>query len=163
MKKAFAIFTVSSLICLAVGCASISSGTYKHRKMTHKLLDGQTFDVTAYSSDSTYGFTEENPIMVGGVQSGPLNERRFLNALSGPKGEKVFYEREGSCCHFKSERGYGGVGLLDVYLVQYITRMEETIQRKIYINMYDTDSLKIPVGFTKKEYNNDNPLYYSGY
>ena len=114
------------------------------------LLDNQTFKLTEISTDATYGVTEKKPIKVGGVKDseGPTNERRFLNALAGPNGEDVSYERKGSCCNFKTKNGFQGVGLLDEYEVTYKGLKEPIL---IYINMYDHGELKAPVGFTISE------------
>jgi hypothetical protein len=108
------------------------------------------FLIEKYASDSTYGYTEMNPIMVGGVNDGkgPENERRFLNSIAGPNGELIEYQRLGSCCPFEtknvSENYYG---MLDVYEVTY-KGLETPIN--LFINMYDADTLRIPVGFTRK-------------
>ncbi|HVF24656.1 MAG TPA: hypothetical protein VNA23_02135 [Anaerolineales bacterium] len=49
------------------------------------------------SSDKTYGYSEANPIKVGGdAFSGPSRERAYLDRLRGPDGEELSYEREGS-------------------------------------------------------------------
>ncbi len=113
-----------------------------------EYLDDQTFLLTDYSDDKTYAFTQTNPVKVGGVTEGPMNERRFLNALTGPNGEKVSYFRAGSCCHFSTPNGFDGVGLLDRYRVFY-EGSKDTVD--IYINMYDKGDLKIPVGFQAKK------------
>ncbi|MPN11009.1 hypothetical protein SDC9_158307 [bioreactor metagenome] len=106
--------------------------------------------MTEISADKSYGYTEDNPIKVGGVdkKEGPLNERRFLNALAGPQGEKVSYYRLGSCCIFDTENGLNGRGLLDNYRVTW-EGSKDTVS--IYINMYDYGQLKAPVGFTIKK------------
>ena len=111
------------------------------------LLNEKTFDLSEISKDKTYGYTEENPIMVGGAKDsqGPLNERRYLNALAGPNGEYISYNRTGSCCQFKSENGFMGSGLLDMYEVTWKNQKEPVI---LYINMFDAGNLKAPVGFT---------------
>lgn len=44
----------------------------------------------AISADKTYGYTQGNPVRVGG---GPSRERAFLDNLRGPNGEKVTYTR----------------------------------------------------------------------
>jgi len=116
------------------------------------LKDNQTFDLLEISNEPTYGYSEKNPIQVGGVdkQSGPLNERRFLNALAGPNGEEVTYYRSGSCCPIKSKNdplGFGQV-MLDNYRVTW-KGSNDTVS--IYINMYDYGSLKAPKGFTIKK------------
>jgi hypothetical protein len=58
---------------------------------TTQLLNDQTYLLTKISKDATYAFSYPNPVKVGGAMnsSGPKNEKRFLNALLGPKGEKV--------------------------------------------------------------------------
>jgi hypothetical protein len=114
------------------------------------LVDNDMFLIKEFSTDSTYGYTESNPIMVGGAKEniGPINERRFLNALAGPLGFPVFYKRLGSCCPFYTKNGNDvgdgqSRGLLDVYEVHHDS-MNEPV--KLYINMYDSDVLKVPVG-----------------
>lgn len=109
------------------------------------------FRITTYSDDPTYGYTEGNPVKVGGVlnSEGPLNERRFLNALAGPDGEMITYERLGSCCNFKTPNSPYGVGLLDMYELR-IEGHEEPVL--IYINMYDAAPLQIPVGLSRKKF-----------
>ena len=113
------------------------------------LLDAQTFVLTTISSDPTYGFSEKNPIQVGGVDrnQGPLNERRFLNALAGPNGEAITYFRARSCCPVKSKNdpfGFGSV-MLDDYRVSW-EGAADTVS--IFINMYDYGPMEAPVGFT---------------
>jgi hypothetical protein len=115
----------------------------------HQLLNEYTFVITESSDDKSYGYSQSNPIMVGGVNSeeGPLNERRFLNALSGPGGEEIRYERKGSCCSFASKNGFMGTGLLDRYEITWQGQREPVM---LYINMYDPGKLKCPVGFRIK-------------
>ena len=115
------------------------------------MLDNNTFKLTEVSTDKTYGYSENNAIMVGGVKenSGPLNERRFLNALLGPNGETVSYTRQGSCCRVKSKNAFiGEYGLLDRYEVTYAGLEKPII---LYINMYDPGPLKAPAGFTFRQ------------
>ncbi len=115
-----------------------------------QLADNHTFILTEISTDPTYGLSEKNPIEVGGVDKseGPLNERRYLNAIAGPKGEKVSYYRAGSCCPVKSKNGFMGMAMLDNYRVTW-EGSKDTVS--IYINMYDYGVLKAPVGFTIKK------------
>ncbi|ULC59337.1 2-dehydro-3-deoxyphosphooctonate aldolase [Flaviramulus sp. BrNp1-15] len=94
----------------------------------------------------------KNPVEVGGYKDseGPRNERRFLNALAGPNGEKISYYRAGSCCPVKSDNdpfGFGSV-MLDNYRVTW-ENSKDTVS--IYINMYDSGKLKAPIGFTIKK------------
>lgn len=104
-------------------------------------------DRTADSPE--YGRSENHPILVGrsGEECSPSNERYYLNALLGPNGETVQYERIGSCCAFETTNSPWGAGLLDVYQVTY-----EGLDKPItlYINMYDPGEPLIPVGFTAR-------------
>lgn len=101
--------------------------------------------ITAISTDSTYG-TEPNPIKTGGGLDGVSREDQYLALLRGPHGEALTIKREGSCCSFKTPNGLiGGMGLLDVYVV---TIGNGGPTRKLYVDMYDYDTPKAPMGFT---------------
>lgn len=99
------------------------------------------------NEDTTYGYSEKNPIKVGGEANGPMNERKFLNSLSGPNGETVTFTRAGSCCHFETRNISYGLGLLDIYEVTYEGK-KDTVS--LYLNMYDKETVKAPVGFKFK-------------
>lgn len=101
-------------------------------------------DTPTVNTDETYGYTQTNPIKVGGFKDGPANERDYLNSLSGPNGEELVYKRSGSCCNFETKNSPFGMGLLDIYRVTYAGK-KDTIT--LYINMYDKAKLKAPVGF----------------
>lgn len=122
-------------------------------KSQASLLDNNTFKLEAISEDETYGYTQANPVCVGGVKNseGPLNERRFLNALLGPNGEEIEYTRRGSCCPFTTPNGMiGNSGMLDIYVVKYKSNGQEKIVN-LFINMYDFGKLMAPKGFTIKK------------
>jgi hypothetical protein len=133
MKKLFVII----VILLINSCAT----------QKRVLVDYNTFLLTKTSTDKSYGFSDKNPIKVGGADKneGPLNQRRFLNALSGPNGEKVSYYRAGSCCPVKSKNGFMGMAMLDNYRVTW-EGAKDTVS--VYINMYDYGELTVPFGFT---------------
>ena len=135
---------------LVVSCSSTRNTSTSQPAFTGKYepLDDVTFIIVDYSQDESYGYTQKNPIKVGNFAEGPKNERRFLNALAGPNGEKISYYRIGSCCEFKTKNSPFGGGLLDKYSVTYEGSTKEIV---LYINMYDADVLKVPVGFTLKK------------
>ncbi len=93
------------------------------------------------STDPTYGFKPENPILIGGEDfEGPLRERGYLSILRGPKGQAVSYVRTGSFT-------FNGV-ILDEYEVTY-AGLETPV--KLYFDEYNFDELQgvqIPAGFT---------------
>jgi hypothetical protein len=99
------------------------------------------------STDESYGFTANNPVRVGGgKEAGARNQQRYLNALLGPKGQPIEYQREGSCCAFKiAAAGVDNEGQLDVYAITWKGRKEPL---KLYLNMYEEGALAAPVGLT---------------
>ena len=127
-------------------------GTARGNTRTTPLesIDERTYLLTEATDDKTYAYTKSNPVKVGGLS--PSNERRFLNALLGPNGEPIWYNRAGSCCPFKTPNGMmENTGLLDIYLVNW-SGSKDTLT--IYINMYDEGDLKIPVGLLAKKKGN---------
>lgn len=92
------------------------------------------------STDSKYGYTQKKPIKVGSIEKG----YHYLNALKGPNGEKITWQRNGSCCAFKSKTAAFGKGFLDVYTLYYDGGQPITL----YINGYDYEDLKCPKGLT---------------
>ena len=124
MKKiAFLFFSA----LLVVSCATTKQQTnndilldYGSPNVKQELLNDLAFKITIHSDDATYGFTKENPVMVGGgAKEGPINQRRFLYALAGPNGEAIIYYRMGSCCPFHTKNGNSesNTGFLDMYNV----------------------------------------------
>jgi hypothetical protein len=128
------------------------SGTYAHLfyKGKHSLLNDNTFELDSISIDETYGYSVDNPIMVGGDWDNAVkNERRFLNALLGPNGEAVTYTRLGSCCAFRTPHGViGDAGLLDRYELKIDGAAKPVV---LYVNMYDKGKLRAPKGFTYRK------------
>lgn len=123
-------------------CASVKNA---------KDLEGSgTIDLRKTADSDTYGYSEKNPIKVGGVEDnlGPAMERKFLNQLAGPNGEEISFTRTESCCSFDTPRGFMGAGLLDKYEITYDG---QTSPVTLYINMYDYEEPMIPVGFTRRK------------
>jgi hypothetical protein len=141
-------FPALLILLIFISCSSSkqTANSTNNTDQKTELLDDQTFLLMEISTDLTYG-TKTNPVQVGGAKnsSGPKNERRFLNALAGPNGERISYYRAGSCCEVKSENGFMGWAMLDNYRVTW-EGSKDTIS--IYINMYDAGVLKAPAGFT---------------
>lgn len=142
MKKSIsASLLLFSILITSAGCSLFQKSKAPDEKK-------QLFIITEVSEDETYGYSKKNAVKVGGVDKnqGPLNERRYLNALTGPNGELVWYSRSGSCCPVESnsEHTLTGMALLDVYRVTWEGR-EDTVN--LYINMYDYGEMKAPKGF----------------
>ena len=115
------------------------------RKVFSDLINSITFstaqqsqstNVCSISADKTYGYTQGNPIKVGGDDfGGPPRERAYLDNLLGANGEKISYERTGSLSF--------GDTILDAF--------EVTVAGKkvtLYIDEYAYTEPQAPVGFT---------------
>lgn len=104
------------------------------------------FDIDTYADDKEYGLVGEKPVKVG--EKSVKNQLRYLASLAGPNGEELSYQRRGACCGYKSENGYGGTALVDVYEVTYDGLKKPIL---VYISFYDSEKLYIPKGFTKSQ------------
>ena len=90
------------------------------------------------STDSTYGYSQENPIKVGGdAFEGPARERAYLDNLLGPNGESLSYERQGSLPTDTT--------ILDIYIIT-----GSGINETIYLDEYNYSEPQAPMGFTCK-------------
>lgn len=88
------------------------------------------------STDDAYGYTETNPIEVGGdAFEGPSRERAYLDNLLGPNGETLSYEREGSIPTDTT--------IVDAYRVT-----GPGIDVVLYLDEYNYSDPQAPEGFT---------------
>lgn len=114
------------------------------------LTQDNTFLISEYSKDKKYGYNKDYPINLfyKNTKNDSINQARFLNALAGPKGEKIFYKKLENCCPFPSKRSEFGVALLEVYEIKWIGQKKPI---KLYLNIYEKSELMVPVGFTLKK------------
>lgn len=98
------------------------------------------------ATDPEYGYSEQSPVKVGGgFGSGSERTYQYLNALRGPAGESIKYNRIGTCCPFKSPNSpFDGEALLEVYDVS----ISGGAPKRIFFNWYDGGELFVPVGFS---------------
>ena len=110
-----------------------------------KFHEDGSMILTEVSKDKKYGYqpNHKTAIKVGKIENGYA----FLRALLGPNGEPVQFQRLGSCCEFESETAAFGSGFLDKYEVYYQGLDKPII---LYINGYDYETPKCPVGFIFK-------------
>lgn len=108
------------------------------------------FLITEYAKDKKYGFDKNYPINIfyKSVADEDINPKRFLNALTGPKGETITYKKLESCCPFPSKRGDSGAGFLDIYEINYSGLKKPLI---LYFNIYEKGYLFVPKGFELKK------------
>ena len=149
MKKSL-LFVALLLAC--VSCVSTKS-TLKNvdNNAPNLMVTAQnTFVITAYSKDKKYGYNQDYPINIfyRNTTSETINQERFLNALAGPKGEKITYTKLESCCPFPTKNTDLGAGFLDVYELRW-DGLKKPI--KLYLNIYEKGILMVPVGFSLKK------------
>lgn len=114
-----------------------------------RLTPENTFVINTYSTDPKYGFDQDYPINVfyKNAKEETKNAERFLNALAGPKGEKITYKKTDSCCPFPTKRNEAGAGLLDTYQINWQGQAKPLL---FYINIYEKGVLMVPMGLTLK-------------
>ncbi|MSP85058.1 MAG: 2-dehydro-3-deoxyphosphooctonate aldolase [Flavobacteriaceae bacterium] len=111
-----------------------------------QLTSANTFLLSEFSRDPKYGYHPDYPINVfyQNTKDLTINQERFLNALSGPNGEKIFFKKLEICCPFPTKNCEMGGGFLDVYEVTWV-RKKQPIQ--LYLNIYEKGALMVPMGF----------------
>jgi len=149
MKKIISLF---ALLIIATSCVSTKS-TLKNvddNAPIPTLGNDNTFIITEYSKDKKYGYNPDFPINIFYVDTRNefINQQRFLNALAGPKGEKITYTKLESCCPFPTKRSDTGAGLLDVYQLRWEGQKNPVT---LYLNIYEKGALMIPLGLTAKK------------
>ncbi len=108
-----------------------------------------TFEIKQFSTDKKYGYDKDYPINIFYKTSNTdANQERFLNALAGPKGEKITYTKLESCCPFPTKRSDMGAGFLDVYELKW-EGQKKPIQ--LYINIYEKGSVMVPFGLRLRD------------
>jgi len=140
------------LLIVIVSCASTKS-TLKNVDDSAPVLtlsQNNTFIITEYSKNKKYGYDQDYPINIfyRNTKEDSINQQRFLNALAGPKGEKITYTKLESCCPFPSKRTELGAGFLDVYELKWDGQKKPV---KLYLNIYEKGILMVPVGLSLKK------------
>ena len=149
MKKNLLFIT---LLVLSASCVSTKS-TLKNVDNNAPdlyLSRENTFVITEYSKDKKYGYDADYPINLffQNTRNEKLNQERFLNALAGPKGEKITFSKLESCCPFPTKRTDLGAGLLDVYELKWEGQKKPV---KLYLNIFEKGILMVPVGLSLKK------------
>ena len=140
--QAIAVSPISDLVLFGFGISIADRNDWVNsgKPTLDGLLDRIKFsndDATCpMSTDQTYGYTEANPIQLGGdAFGGPSRERAYLDHLRGPNGEVLSYVREGSIPTDTT--------ILDGYRVTG-TGIDVTL----YLDVYNYTPPQAPVGFT---------------
>lgn len=113
-------------------------------------LKGDAFEVTEFSTDPKYGYDPDYPINVfyKTSKNETINAERYLRALSGPNGEKLFFKKVDSCCPFTSTHSDMGAGFIDIYELTWVGQGKRV---RLYINSYAKGEIKVPMGLGLKK------------
>jgi len=146
----FILFIVVGLISCASTKNSIKN--IDNNAPIPTLKGDNSFVITEYSNDPKYGFHKDYPINVffRSTFNDSINQERFLKALAGPNGEKLFFKRLESCCPFPTKQSDIGAGFLEVYEVRWLGCKKPLI---LYFNIYEKGRLMVPMGLTAKKDN----------
>lgn len=147
--KAYSILFLSILF---IACTSTKS-TIKNvndNAPIPKLKDKNTFIITEVSKDKKYGYDKDYPINVffKSINNENINAQRFLNALAGPQGQVITYNKIETCCPFPCKKSNMGAGFLDVYEISWEGQNKPIL---LYINIYEKGDLLVPIGLTLKQ------------
>lgn len=150
MKLKF--ITLSLLSLLILSCVSTKS-TLKNvddNAPIPQLSAQNTFVIKEYSKDKKYGYDADYPVNVyyRSAKQDSINQLRYLDALAGPKGEKLSYKKVETCCPYPTKKNEMGAGFLDVY---EITWQGNQSPIKLYLNSYEKGALLVPIGLTIKK------------
>lgn len=148
MKKSV-LWLLCLMLTLISSCGSIKN-TIKNIDDTAPvpmLKNNNSFVLTEISNDSKYGYDPDYPINIfyRNTVNDTLNQERFLKALAGPNGEKIFFKKLESCCPFPTKRSEIGAGFLDVYQVQWVGCKKPL---RLYFNIYEKGKIMVPKGLT---------------
>lgn len=158
-NKKLILFIISKKIIVAIVLLFLSSSCIGTKSTLRnvddnapipKLSKDNTFIITEYSKDKKYGYNKDYPINIFyyNTDNEKLNEDRFLNALAGPKGEKISYTRLETCCPFPSKRTAMGAGFLNVYEIRWEGQKKPIT---LYLNIYEKGFLMCPMGLSIKK------------
>ena len=140
------------LLAVCASCVSTKS-TLKNvddNAPVPTLTKDDAFLLTEYSQDPRYGYDKDYPVNVfyRNTKDENLNAERFLRALTGPKGEKVFFKKADSCCPLPTQKSEMGAGFLDIYEITWVGLPRPI---RLYLNIYEKGRLMVPVGFSAKK------------
>lgn len=122
---------------------------FNQHKQLPKMLDYEIIALDGVSDDPTYGYSEDNPINVGGFKTvGKEMVECYFKSLLGYDGYEILYKRIASVKEIPTRAAKNGHGFIDKYEVEYQSSHEPI---HLYINMYDYEPpVKAPIGFIPK-------------
>ena len=149
--KNFNFLLTISLFAIVLSCVSTQS-TIKNidNKAIKPALVNKHFVLAEKSTDSKYGYNKDYPINVGFENEtfSLKNITYFFNALAGPQGEKITFNKSGDCCPFPTKRSSMGAGTLLIYDVSFEGKSEK---KTLYFNVFEKGKILCPTGFSIKK------------
>lgn len=134
-------FTLVLLIGVSLMSCAGSSGESLHIRQSEECAESFK-SLSKVAPDTTYGFSKENAVRVGG---GPRYEYLYLSKLAGPNGEALdSVNRIGSV---GSTDQTGRLLLLDGYELFFAGTKYDKL---IFLDMYNCEEQFIPMGLTKR-------------
>lgn len=151
MKK-IALFITMILILASCGSIKSSIKNVDNNAPMPVVGNNNAFVITQYSKDKKYGYEKDYPINIfyRGTKNDTINQKYFLNALAGPKGEKITYKKLENCCPFPTKTSDMGAGFLDVYELSWEGLKKPII---LYLNIYERGQLMVPLGLSLTKVN----------
>jgi hypothetical protein len=140
-----------AILLIITSCGSIKSSLKNvDNNAPVPVVKNNVFVITAYSKDKKYGYHKDYPINIlyRGTKNDTINQKYFLNALAGPKGEKITFTKLENCCPFPTKNSDMGAGFLDVYELKWEGLKTPII---LYLNIYERGQLMVPLGLTLKK------------
>lgn len=140
-----------ALILVIASCGSIKSSLKNvDDNAPVPVVKNDVFVITNYSKDKKYGYNKDYPINIyfRGTSNDTINQKYFLNALAGPKGEKITYTKLEDCCPFPTKTSDMGAGFLNVYELSWKGLKKPII---LYLNIYERGQLMVPLGLSLKK------------
>ena len=144
---------LASFALLFVSCISTKSTLQNVDNSAPNLAINKqnAFIITDFATDAKYGYDKDYPINIyyRNTANDTINQKRFFNALTGPNGEKIFYEKIGVCCPFPSTNSVSGAALLDIYEVKWVGQKSPIT---LYLNIYEKSPIMVPKGLGLKAF-----------
>ncbi|RZJ70475.1 2-dehydro-3-deoxyphosphooctonate aldolase [Flavobacterium sp.] len=141
-----------SLLCFSLASCVSTKNTIMNidESAPEPKLKGDTFIVTEFSTNPKYGYHPDYPVNVfyRTSKNETINAERYLRALSGPNGEKIFFKKVDSCCPLSTTHSDMGAGFVDIYELRWIGQKKKVL---LYINIYSKGEVKVPVGLGLKK------------
>ena len=149
--KTKTIYYFAIISYILISCGSIKS-TIKNidESAVKPAIVARQFVLTEYAPDAKYGYNKDYPINLGfeNEKNSPKNIVYFFNALNGPNGEKISYEKIDTCCPFPTKKSSMGAGTLEIYQIT-IEGSEKKLT--LYVNIYEKGKVLCPKGFSIKK------------